>query len=416
MPTTNKASRVVVICEAGATQQQVTSALSAQPEFVLADAVETTDKLIRHLRSHEPDIIIIDHTMDGDPTLDIIDDLALQFPQAAIVAILATNDPLIAQRVMLAGARGFVVQPFTQINLLSILRRMVELETRRQPMKSTSGLALPETIRPLRSVAVFSPRGGAGTTTIATNLAVALAEETGGKVLLFEGKLFFGHLEVMLNIRFQNNISDLVQHASHLDEALIRDVVANHTSGIHVLLSPSNIQIAQGIRPDDLYTVFIALSRVYDYIVIDTGSALSETSVTLMDAADRILLVTNPDLASLHDTSRFIQISRTLGYPPDKILTVLNRTGVTGGVRQSDIESVLHYQLYAQIANDPESALRSLNRGIPMLVRYPRSPASRTIRQMAKNMLDITLSDSSHEVNSPDHYSRETILASSQLG
>jgi pilus assembly protein CpaE len=416
MPPTNQSSRVVTICEAGSTQQQVTSALTAQPEFQLVEVLESTDKLVRQLRAVEPDVIIIDHLLGGEPTLDIIDDLALQFPAAAVVAILPTSDPIMAQRVMLAGARGFVVQPFSQINLLSVLRRMVELENRRQPFKSTSVFSLPEAIRPLRSVAVFSPRGGAGTTTVATNLAVALAEETGAKVLLFEGKLFFGHLEVMLNIRSQNNVSDLVQHATHLDESLIRDVINEHASGIHVLLAPSNIQIAQGIRADDLYTVFIALSRMYDYIVVDNGSMLSESSVTMMDAADRIMLVTNPDLASLHDTSRFVQLSRSLGYAPDKMLTVLNRAGVNGGVRQNDIEAVLHYQLYAQIADDPDAALRSLNRGIPMLVRYPRSPASRSIRQIAKNLLDLTLTDTSREPTTGERPSREALLASSQLG
>jgi pilus assembly protein CpaE len=416
MPTTNKSSRVVAICEAGGTQQQINSALTAQPEFTLVEVLESTDKLVRQLRAVEPDIIIIDHILGGDPTLDIIDDLALQFPQAAVVAILPTSDPIMAQRVMLAGARGFVVQPFTQINLLSVLRRMVELENRRQPLKSTSVFSMPEAIRPLRSVAVFSPRGGAGTTTVAANLAVALAEETGSKVLLFEGKLFFGHLEVMLNIRGQNNVSDLVQHASHLDDSLIRDVISQHASGIHVLLAPSNMQIAQGIRADDLYTVFIALSRMYDYIVIDNGSMLSEASVTMMDAADRIMLITNPDLASLHDTSRFIQLSRSLGYAPDKILTVLNRAGVSGGVRQNDIEAVLHYQLYAQVADDPDASLRSLNRGIPMLVRYPRSPASRSIREIAKNLLDLTLTDTSREAGPGERQSREALLASSQLG
>jgi len=416
MPTTSKSSRVVTICEAGATQQQVTSALTAQPEFALVEVLESTDKLVRQLRAVEPDIIIIDHTLGGDPTLDIIDDLALQFPQSAVVAILPSSDPIMAQRVMLAGARGFVVQPFTQINLLSVLRRMVELENRRQPLKSTSVFSLPEAIRPLRSVAVFSPRGGAGTSTIATNLAVGLVEETGSKVLLFEGKLFFGHLEVMLNLRGQNNVSDLVQHATHLDESLIRDVIIEHASGIHVLLAPSNIQIAQGIKADDLYTIFVALSRMYDFIVVDNGSMLSEASVTMMDAADRILLVTNPDLASLHDTSRFIQLSRSLGYAPDKMLTVLNRAGVAGGVRQNDIEAVLHYQLYAQIANDPEAALRSLNRGIPMLTRYPRSPASRSIRQIAKNLLDLTLSDTSREPIVSERPARDALVSSSQLG
>ena len=418
MSPANQPIRVVAICEPGATQQQITSALSNQTEFTLADILASTDKLVRQMRSAEPDIILVDHQIGGDPTLDIIDDIALQFPRAAVVAILPSSDPVAAQQVMLAGARGFIVQPFTQINLMSTLRRVAELETRRLQTKAVATAGLPEATRPLRSVTVFSPRGGAGTTTLATNLAVALAEETGGKVLLFEGKMFFGHLEVTLNIRAPNNVSDLIPHATNLDEGLIRDVVIRHHSGIDVLLAPRDLQIAQGVRPDDLYNVFVGVSRLYDFIVVDSGSQLSEVTVTLMDAADRILLLTNPDLPSLQDISRFIQVSRSLGYPTDKILTVLNKANMEGGVKLSDIETVLHYQTYTQIPDDRSNTIRSQNRGVPLFVRYPRSPASRAIRQLARNLIEINLTDTSREaaVPSADKAGREALLASSRLG
>jgi len=104
-------------------------------------------------------------------------------------------------------------------------------------------------------------------------------------------------------------MADLLPHASSLDDALINDVVIEHGSGIHVLLGPSNVNVAQGIRPDDLYAVLMGLHRAFDFMVIDAGSSLSENIVTFLDLADRILLVTTPDLASLRDSSRFMQIS-----------------------------------------------------------------------------------------------------------
>jgi pilus assembly protein CpaE len=253
---------------------------------------------------------------------------------------------------------------------------------------------------------------------VAINTAIALAEETSKKVLLFEGKVFFGHLEVMLNMRVQNSISDLIPHATNMDENLVHDVVTVHPSGIHVLLAPSNVQVAQGIRPEDIYNVFINVSRLYDYIVVDGGGPLNEISVTLMDAADRILLVTTPDLAALHDTSRFLQLSRSLSYPADKILLLVNKSGVEGGVKTSDIESVLHTQVYHQVANDPAKALRSINRGIPLLVYYPRSPASKSIEQLARNLTTIKLRELSHEAipAAGEKSSRDMLLATSRLG
>ena len=414
----NKQIRVVALCDPGATQQQITEAINSQTEYILVDILTSKEMLAKQLRTSEPDIILVDSQLDNEPTMDIIDDLALQFSSASVVAILPTNDPLIAQQVMLAGARAFVITPFSQINLVSTLRRVSELEGRRQQTKTYVPSSTPEATRPLRSVTIYSPRGGTGVTSIAANTAIALAEETGKKVLLFEGKVFFGHLEVMLNLRVQNSLADLIPHASNLDENLVRDVITPHPSGIHVLLAPSNVQIAQGIRAEDIYNVYIGVSRFYDYIVVDAGGPLNDISVTLMDATDRILLVTTPDLAALHDTSRFLQLSRSLAYPADKILMILNKAGVDGGVKLHDIESVLHNQVYHQIANDPANILRSINRGIPFLVYYPRSHASKSIQQLAHNLTLITLREMGHEVlrTQGEKAGHDMLLASSHLG
>jgi pilus assembly protein CpaE len=255
-------------------------------------------------------------------------------------------------------------------------------------------------------------------TTIAANTAIALAEETGKRVLLFEGKVFFGHLEVILNLRVQNSISDLIPHASNMDEGLVRDVVTPHPSGIHVLLAPSNVQIAQGIRAEDIYNVYMGVARYYDYVVVDAGGPLNEISVTLMDAADRVLLVTTPDLASLHDTSRFLQLSRSLAYPAEKILMVLNKAGIDGGIKIRDIESVLHSQVYHQIPSDPGNVLRSINRGVPFLVHYPRSQASKSIQQLARNLISISLREMGHEAVGVqgEKAGQDMLMASSHLG
>ncbi len=270
----------------------------------------------------------------------------------------------------------------------------------------------------MRTVAVFSPRGGVGCTTIAANLAVSLLENTGARVLLMDGKLFFGHLDVVLNIRARNTLADLLPHANSMDESLVKEIVIPHAIGIHVLLAPADMQLAQGIRPDDLYNIYTGLQRQYDYIVIDAGSSLSENTVTLMDAADRIVLVTSPDLASLHDTSRFIQISRALGYPADKILVLLNRVGIPGGIKLKDIETALRHQVFAQVPDDGPECLRSINRGIPLVVRYPRSPAARAIRQLSKSLLAMNALETASEVTTPalNKSQKEALMASSQLG
>ena len=418
MTVSSNPTRVVIIGDPGPTQEQIIAALGSQPEFYLADPLISEDRLVREVRASDPDLILVDHQLGGKSTLDIIDDLAIQFPEAAIITILPGDDPVRAQQVMLAGARAFIFHPFTQINLLSTVRRVRDLEGRQRQSQKVKAAATLETTRPLRTIAVYSPRGGVGTSTVAINMALTLQVGSGMRVLLMEGKLFFGHLDVMLNIRPQNTIADLIPHANNLDEALVHDVVVRHASGLNVLLGPSDIQVAQGIHPDDLYNVFTSVQRLYDLVVIDAGSFLSENTVTLMDAADRILLVTNPDLASLHDASRFIQIMRSLSYPPEKLLILLNRAGMPGGVKLRDIETAMHNQLFAQIPYDPDNALRSVNRGVPLVYRYPRSAAARGFRQLAQAIGRLSTSDIG--VDRPaqpvEKSHREVLIASSRLG
>lgn len=415
MNSASNPSRVVAIGDPGPAQQQITTALQSQAEFQLAGILSLPEKLLREIGSAKPDIILIEHQLAGQPTVDIIDDIAREAPQALIVAILPDHDPVQVQRVLLAGARAFLTQPFTQINLLSTLRRVCELESRRS--RSSTQPASAAAARPIRALSVFSPRGGVGCSFLAANLALAFQELSGQKVLLLEGKQFFGHLDVFLNIRTHNTLAELIPHAGLLDEAIINDVVVEHGTGIHVLLGPRNLHIAQGLRPDDLYSIFVGLQHHFDLVVIDAGSTLSENIVTFLDAADQILLVTSPELASLHDVTRFVQISHSLSYKPEKILTVLNREGIQGGVATKDIEMVLRHSVFARIPEDSPDVLRSLNQGVPLLVKHPRSPASKAVKQLASTLSEVKLAEPARAASqSLNRVQREALLASSQFG
>ena len=133
---------------------------------------------------------------------------------------------------------------------------------------------------------------------------------------------------------------------------------------------------------------------MYDFIVIDAGSWLNENTVTILDFADRILLVTTPDLASLHDSKRFIEMSRSLDYRPGKILVALNRLGVEGGVKSADITSSLHQDLFVEIPDGGSKVLLSINRGIPLLLRYPRNATSKAIRNLSKRLVQLEVLES----------------------
>ena len=386
MSPTNQPKRVVSVGEPGPTQQQILAALSSptmQTEFELVEVLEPSSEIAMKVRSTTPDIVLVDHQVGGESFLDVIDDIGDQLPDVAVVAIIPSNDSVIAQQVMLAGARAFLIHPFTQVNLLSVLRRVRDLEGRRvsfAAVPETAGLARAQK---LKTIVVYSPRGGSGCTTIATNLAISMYAQTSKHVLLVGGKLSFGHLGIMLNIRTNNTIADLIPHSTNLDESLVHDVVTRHASGIFVLVDPFDLQVAQGIRPQDLYLVILGLQRLFDIVIIDAGTSLTDNTVTIMDMADRIIVITTPDLASLHDTTRFTQVTKSLAYPQEKLFYVLNRTDMPGGVKTKDVLSVVN-QGFFPIPDGGANVVRSINRGVPLLLRYPRNPASRAIKNLAQ--------------------------------
>jgi len=154
--------------------------------------------------------------------------------------------------------------------------------------------------------------------------------------------------------------------------------------------APPTSRWPRGCAPKTCTTSCWGVKRYYEYIVIDAGSALTENTVTILDTADRILLVAIPDLATLHDASRLIQIGRSLGYPPTKLAVILNRAGMPSGLRTNDIKTALHQEPFAVIAEDGPNTLRSINRGIPLLVKYPRSPASQGIRRLAQKLIEAS--------------------------
>jgi pilus assembly protein CpaE len=224
---------------------------------------------------------------------------------------------------------------------------------------------------------------------VAINLALAMFEKLGEEVLLLDGKLLFGHVDVLLNLRTQNSITELVAHAGALDESLIRDVVSEHVSGLKVLPSPLTISSGQGIRTDDLYNLLMELQTVYSTIVVDSGNFLNENVVTYMDASNKIILVINPDIASLRDASQFFEVCRQLSYPKDKVLVVVNQYDRREGLSLDDIEKSLQLRVFGTIPWDRKTALNAINRGVPVVLQRQNSPLRKAYQELASHMVDI---------------------------
>jgi pilus assembly protein CpaE len=362
----------------------IQTSLNKERNYFFIEYQKLDGNLMEGIEQSQPNCILLDYLYQAGNPLDLIDSISLQFPEIIVVIILPQEKITEANRAILAGARAFMVQPFEQKDLLDTLRRIKELYKRSHQGKTDASTDLLMETR--GTFSVFSPKGGTGCSTIAINLAVALREELKQEVLLMDGKLFFGDLDIMLNLKTLNSITELIPHIGALDEGLLHDVISEHPTGIKVLPAPLNPIAAQGIHPEELHRIVTAAQNTYQNIVIDSGNYLNENTVTLMDASHKILLVINPEIASLRDASRFIEICyTTLTIPKEKILLIVNQYDQRDGISINDIERTLQMKVFAALPWDPRVPLQSINRGVPIFTQGPKIPLRKSFETMAKN-------------------------------
>lgn len=360
--------------------------LAEEKKLKLIEREVTPGDLMMTISKTQPDVVLLDFEFQSQP-FDLVDEIASKFPMSAVVAILTEAEMVNLDRVVLSGARAFVQYPFLPRKLVITIKRVMELLERNTLKPADVAEPGGEYLNAKNTFTVFSPKGGAGTTTVATNLAISLHQATTADVLLIDGKLAFGHVSLFLNLLTGNSLIDLIAHAKMLDQQLIRQVVVQHTSGIHVLPSPNTITEAQGIKPENLFSVIQSLQQMFPYVIIDAGNNLDENTVTYMDSSDKVLLVINPDLASMRDARQFLEISNTLSYEKEKTLFILNLTGRKADVRPEEIEKILDVKIFGKIPADEEFAISSLNEGVPMVVKKPRHQICRAYSKITKSLM-----------------------------
>ena len=416
MPQTNSTSKILVVSNNPLLQKSIDTAFKSDKDLIILDNSSLTEGVETAIAKLTPHIVLLDFEYKNSGTYGLVDKIATNFPAVAVVVILPESKMNISEKVILSGARAFILTPFTKKNILTTTHRVVELLARNFPALTSQELIGPTSVKPKNTFTFFSPKGGTGCTTVVISLAIALHQMMQEPVLLVDGKHLFGHVALMLNLRTVNSITDLITHAGMLDQQLISQVVVEHVSGIKVLPSPIAVTEAQGIRPEDLYKVILGLQSTYPVILIDGGNFLQENTITYMDASDRVVLIMNPNLASIRDVRQFMEVAKTLLYSPEKIMLVLNNTGHKADIRQEEIEKILKHKITHSIPGDDNLAISSINEGIPVILKNPRNPISVAIKNLAIEFKDIITEANDIYLSAEKNVNAEVLTKTSRLG
>lgn len=237
-------------------------------------------------------------------------------------------------------------------------------------------------------VACYSPKGGVGKTTLAVNLAYALATMN-KKIALIDLNLQFGEVGVFLDITKGDTIADMVEEHS-FELSTIKCYLIRHQSGIQVMLSSSSPEYADLIRPEHIDSILSVLRTEFDYVILDMGVTLNDCAIAALETSDTILLVVTEDIAALHDAKRSMKVLEVLNLQ-DKAKLVVNKEGLST-ISVKTIAGLLDASPVLVIPFDLKSAMTAVNRGIPMLSCAPNSKASKEIAAFARKMIRRTLS------------------------
>ena len=400
--------KILLVDDIAETRESIKKLLQFENDFKVVGSASNGREGVEQAKELRPDIIIMDINMPDMDGLEAAGLVTKAVPTAGVIMMSVQNDSDYLNKAMLAGARFFLSKPVTMDQLYSTIRTVYQQyapirDTYARMASGGTGILIDHSEtkrsggdRTGHVIVVYSPQGGAGCTTIATNLASGLMRE-GVKVLLIDADLQFGDINMFLNLTAQSTISDIAENVDELDTDFLDNIVVTHDSGLKSLLGPPRPALADEIRenyPESVSEIVAKVNTFYDFIIVDTSTTLDSVTVPLLDMATKILLVANPTLPAVKNCRLILDLFDQLAYPHEKVFIVLNRAGDErsrkggSGISAERITNLFKRTISAQIpgGDDSERAiLRAINKGTPLIAldRDRKAPVTRALINLA---------------------------------
>jgi pilus assembly protein CpaE len=393
--------KVLIVDDIAETREHLTKLLAFEQAIDVVGVAASGEEAISSAMELRPDVIVLDINMPGMDGIEAAELITQRQPTAAIIMMSVHGEADQMRRALQAGAREFLVKPFSSDEFSETIKRVYEREfARRQQFEASMPASKPaasvEEVEDHQIIAVFSPKGGAGRTTIATNLALALHQDGQSTVCLVDANLQFGDVGVLLNLNPKNrSIMDAVSDGEP-DADILDSIVIEHSTGIRVVLAPPSPEGADLISPAALRQVVDHLKTRFDYVVVDLPAGLNDHALTVMDAADQIVILAALEITAIKNLRLFLEVADQLEYDRSKLRIVINRSDAAQGIRLADVEASIRRTVDGTIVSDGRLAVMAVNRGVPFVVSTPEAPLSRDIARLAQTLTG-TSSETSDE-------------------
>ncbi len=362
--------RLLVVEDVPQVASHIRSLLQAQSQIKMLDVVSAGDEAVSAVQELKPHVVLVDALLQGRVNgMQAAAAIRQAEPQVAVVMITVPQNPVSESPER--GIDAVLKMPFSGYDLTTTIRTCYEQRT---VESSRSGSLM---------VSLFSPKGGVGRTTIAYNLAVALAAEH--RVCLVDGSLQFSDLRGLLRVpAVAPSIVDLP--TDRIRDSDITEVAWKDPSGIDLLLAPPRVEMAEMVTTRDIEKTLSILRQLYEFVIIDTRAALSEDVLVFLDASDLILQLLTYDSMAIRGLAMAVEAFNAIGYPTEKLATVLNRSDASGGFAKADVEQAIGQRIDFEIESDGRVVVAANNEGVPFVTGSPNAPISVSVRRLAGSL------------------------------
>lgn len=335
------------------------------------------------LEQQPVDLLLVPIENVDEGQLAVIDRLNRRERQMGIIATGETTDPALMLRAMRAGIQEYLVRPLVTAELSAALDRLAR--------RTTSAVSDGQVF------AVFGSKGGVGASTVAVNLAHTLTlTHPEAKVAVADFALPGGDIRLLLNVRPAYDLGDIAGKVDRMDADLLQSVMVASTDRLWVLAAPERPEADEEVDANVSSTVVRQMRTAFNFTVLDCEHRLNDRTLAALDAADRIILLTELKVPALRAAQRMIGVFRRLGYANEKLGVVVNRYQSEDVVSPGEAAEVLKTDIFFRLPNDYPTCSRASTDGVPISVKAPQSKLAASYRQLA---LRVAGSDTDHRAS-----------------
>jgi pilus assembly protein CpaE len=377
---------VLIADDIPATREDIKRLLYFEEDISVIGEAEDGNEAMQLTESLKPDVVLMDVNMPRMDGISASEIISMKNPEAAIVIVSIQGEKEYLRKAMAAGARDYLVKPFSSSELAGTIRKVSEMNKKRrlQLVEKDSPSPYMKRREPGKMITLFSTKGGVGKTTTACNLAISMIQETKKKVALVDLNLQGGDVAVMLNITSRGGLAELVQENDYADPSLLESYLSPHLSGIRVLLSPSSPELAETVPGDKVEEILKTLKDRYDFVVVDTAAALTEVTLACLELTDHILLVLTQDLTSLKHARSNLGILEKLNLTY-KTSLLLNREKADA-LKVQEVEKNIGLNITTSLPEDERTVATSVNKGQPFVLTHPGAPIARALMSLGSTL------------------------------